>query len=75
MSQESTCGQGCRDNEDASRTSRNNLTLEIDAFELDLDLASSVDGHRQISARQAVDRWRVLAGEGNEPYAFSPLPL
>ena len=46
MSQESTCGQGCRDNEDASRTSRNNLALEIDAFELDLDLASRVDGHR-----------------------------
>ena len=45
-SQGNTCGQGCHDNEDALRTSRNNLALEIDAFELDLDLASSVDGHR-----------------------------
>ena len=44
-SQENTCGQGCHDNEDALRTSRNNLALETDAFELDLDLASSVDGH------------------------------
>ena len=45
-SQENTCGQGCHNNEDALRTSRNNLALETDAFELDLDLASSVDEHR-----------------------------